>query len=1793
MAALLGQFKTSPSIIVKHVDLMFIQHSIGRISPKERRELMPVVLKGISKESNRQNAAALFNLVFRILPDLKLPSRGSAEDEAFRDAIGLEDPEDAKLVAEWFGKLMLLALARARDGPSDGLAVEDVGFLTLDDPDTWRDPPGLNLPETRIRAANLLATGAFTDAERFLPSLYAATSPDNRLSSVGEDMQKRITVSLEDRDLVKRLFWAHTVLQPLPRARILATLGKSAVSTTFTDEVLALVAQDLGSIRTSGSTPPRVTGLEAVKLTRALFGYLNWVARIGPTKGSFQIGNTLMSHLRDYITDQGWPVPEKLTDDAIALRSRAYETIGMLAKGTPMSTSDRLSLVGWLFRSLSEDPTPAVVVNIDGALSSLTSLFAPPQDPSAVDELKRLFLAYMNASEDEPPVVRSSRHAATKWANNCLPFSSPMARWIDILAVAGRQDERSDVVEEGQKGLDPWTYYSNGTTGGTDSPPLDLPDWQEMTGFFFKEPVGSTGGYEQLPAAVREQSMDVDGQSVFVNFPSHRMRAFPLAVNYCKLMLFLSALQEDFKIEPGWERQIEALVRSDKRTRDILRTYLKAAKESSLFDLLTAAFEGMIRDQPYIAEPCATCFVEVASLCPRAVVARLAGRALELVPLVKSNKREIRSLGAKAIGILGAHPSNSPSSIRQLKSVLLDTTRSWRTAIGSELNAAEGAFLGLGHLMSRLVYYSPQTATGYTDGLSGLIPLAKELASAPVSVQAVVFDAATQLWTSGLQCFPDDSSDREVLSYIDVLSEQAKKSNERAIAALGSLTIAFDSSNYTDLVLEKLYELHEIKQAEVHFAVGEAITAVVARWDSDAVQLALDVEPDDEELSSFRVGKRSDLLDGVLAKLLTDCKTTKPSLLKASGIWLFCLIQHCSHLPEIQSRLRECQVAFMRLLSARDELVQETASRGLALVYEKGDPSLKGDLVRDLVSSFTGSGPQLKVDEDTELFDAGALPTGEGKSITSYKDIMNLANEVGDQSLVYKFMSLATNAATWSTRSAFGRFGLSNILSESQVDPKLYPKLYRYRFDPNPNVQKSMNDIWKALVKNPGAVTEKHFDAIIQDLLTSILAKEWRTREASCAAIADLVQGKPFALYEKYYQDIWTRALKVLDDIKTSVRNAALNLCINLSNTLVRQLEESGSTASATAMMNEALPFLMSDKGIESSVDDVKVFATITVMKIAKTGGKGLRPYIAAMVPHLLGLLSTIENQGFNYAYVRSGEDDRQKIDRLRSSMVNRSPISEAIEDCLRNVDSTVMADLATGLESTIKSAIGMPTKIGCGRTLATLATRHAADFAPYSAKFLQILEKQALDKNDEVSQGYARAAAYIMRVAPSQIKEHFAQHCIDLYFSSEEESRRQKVADAVLALSKISPDHFNALESQLLPFAYLGSHDGDDYVRKELDEVWNKHAGSNLSVRRYVPEIVALVQRSLDAHQWAIKNAGALTVATAVKALTGASSLSGQVNVSQLRAIWPVYERSLALKTFPDKEKLLDAFPDFVAKCQEAAAAPGEAGAKGDGGAAVVATTQRLREIALREARRNNDTYRVEAFRCLWRFAAASTDNIELLDSFAKIVSPFMDKFEKDQEGDRMDIDDDSSSKKRDDKDSKEDLARKTAASALEALARGYSRFQMKKEPGSVVDKVMRLLEPYLSSRHFDGIRREVWYKAVADLMDGAAAAATAAAQSGGVLPATSNPKLLLEYFSSLNVDKPDVGTEEQRMTRAKALAAISRAVGKHVFGPTDDDLKNALKQMRDVVEAAVAVERSRDVQKLLNESLGPEAPE
>ncbi len=329
---------------------------------------------------------------------------------------------------------------------------------------------------------------------------------------------------------------------------------------------------------------------------------------------------------------------------------------------------------------------------------------------------------------------------------------------------------------------------------------------------------------------------------------------------------------------------------------------------------------------------------------------------------------------------------------------------------------------------------------------------------------------------------------------------------------------------------------------------------------------------------------------------------------------------------------------------------------------------------------------------------------------------MSLASEVGDSSLVYKFMSLASNNAIWSSRAAFGRFGLSNLLNDASTDgylaqnPKLYPALFRYRFDPNTNVRNAMNDIWVALVKEPARTIDENFDGIMNDLLKNVLGKEWRVRQASCAAIADLVQGRKLEKYEKFLTKIWEVTFKVCDDIKESVRTAAMALARALTGILTRGLEAGEASArSSDKMLQQVLPFLLSPAGLESGAPDVQDFARKTLLKIIKSSnGQTLRPFVPDLVARLLALLSSIEPEMINYLHLNADKYGltSQELDDARLKHIRGSTMLEAIERCLDFLDESSMPELKQSLENAIKTVVGLPSKVGCSRVLGELRSK-------------------------------------------------------------------------------------------------------------------------------------------------------------------------------------------------------------------------------------------------------------------------------------------------------------------------------------------------------------------------------------------------------------------------------------------------------------------------------------------------------
>jgi proteasome component ECM29 len=476
VGALLKQYKENPdSSMIRHFDLMFIQQSVGKlpsnVSPwinlrselgvmiviQEQMELLPTILHGLAKDSGKPTCATIFNLFLRLLPQLSIPPRGSQEDIELRQHLGLDvHQEDAQFVASWFGKLMLLSTVRstASGVTCPGLTVQEYEFLTLNGKqETWDSSAdeGLNLTQTKIMVLAFLTSGAFTDEERFLPALFASGDANSKISGAGDDLLKRSKMSLEKPEIIQNLLQIYFTLKPALQTRLLVLLTKSAVSTTFTQQVIRIVQE---ALQPDDNANLPAKGLETIKFRNALFNYMNWASRIASVDNISRVAPQLVGFLRSYIEDQGWPVPNERSSDAASLRALAYETLGSLAKTTPSIVLEiDLSLVRWLFRSLTEEgSSDTIFVSIEGALASLLNTFSTPLNIAIRDELRLLLLKYMTLEEGEA-IVRSARFATVRWANRCLEYNDIVGRWIDILALGGRTDERSDVIEEGKKGL--------------------------------------------------------------------------------------------------------------------------------------------------------------------------------------------------------------------------------------------------------------------------------------------------------------------------------------------------------------------------------------------------------------------------------------------------------------------------------------------------------------------------------------------------------------------------------------------------------------------------------------------------------------------------------------------------------------------------------------------------------------------------------------------------------------------------------------------------------------------------------------------------------------------------------------------------------------------------------------------------------------------------------------------------------------------------------------------------------------------------------------------------------------------------------------------------------------------------------------------------------------------------------------------------------------------------------------------------------------------------------------------
>lgn len=1476
--------------------------------------MVPLVVSSIAGLSDA-HAGTLFNILLNLLPSLKLPERGTTEADNLKSTFGFDtSPESESYLSQKFTLLFLLDLniiqSPSTKPPfrSPGLTPADCTFLTQDSKETFTTSSFIQAKEHAVR---FLLSGAFSEQSLYFPLLVASHDPTLAVNRPAENIFKKLNLDLEDPDRIKTLY---RLFLGSRSERL------SPVNNTLQVHILQILAKSTYA----ANLDPNSIALQALKsqyyrLVQAAFTFIRTITSKTKQDLLENFAPELLEQVRDVIVKTGWPRVISSDLHSMAFRPLAYQAIGALIGRVPNLLTN-LKYFDFLLQSLEND-TADIKPSIQEALAEILPAIDKLPDSAKQGLKSTLFRILSNPSADD-----SSKHIAVKVAVRSFPFSDAYARLLCLLAL--RKENRPDVIEEAKRGLHPYWFK---TVTATEAD-VKFPDFAEMIDLVSS----TTEDFKQH--SFSEPTINGYFLTVYNSIVSFLERIF--------IMEAVEGHKTALVIEETWDVRIDTAIDMDEIVRNLIISHLSAlvAKNNqvSLLTFLKLAFDGLLLANTEV-ENCAVVWLRILSLSPLQIVTQLQSTVDSLVSLLSQSKVKIREISSFGLGIIVSSSSLEfdKSSETLLTNLVNFIDEEIKSVSYRNIDKLHGFVIALATIISRLyirqklgsIDPSGTTFESFSELLPKLLTDSKNLQLIDAALIAI----------SQLSIYGALSS--KPSTYFDSIKKQlvtlaTKKESEKSVLALGYLSLS-DASfvlGEQEYYLEKLMSLTQSKHSEYMFSSGEALSVIASGWNSKVMNRGLDIQDIDKALlPRSSLSPENSYLSQTLDKVLESTRSTKPALRKFACIWLISLLQYCGHLEPVQAKLEQIHVTFMRYLPETDELVQESASRGLSMVYEMGNSTLKDTLVRSLVGSFTADSTRKvnagSVSEDTQLFEPGVLSTGDG-SVSTYKDILNLASELGDPSLIYRFMSLAANSALWSSRKG-AAFGLGSILAKANLDEmmegnkrlsqSLVPKLYRYRFDPNASVQQVMRGIWDALIKDKAGAIKTNFEAILKELLAGMGDKEWRVRQASATALADLLQGKPIELYQSYLEQIWQMSFRSVDDIKESVRTAGMSLTRSLATSLVRyvDIENGASPQRASQILQHLIPFLMGHQGLQSDAQDIQSFALDTLIKLSKKGGAALKEFIPSLVEELLLLMSTLEPQAINYIALNADKYGltNNAIDASRLASIRGSPIMDAIEQLVdQATDNETMAALVPRISNAIRKSVGLPSKVASSRVIVALTMRHMQSVAPFADTLLTSSQRQIQDRNDTISQSFATSCGYLCRLASDKAALKYIADLQEQYFTGETERARKIPGIAINAISKHAADKFQNLASAILPFVFIAKHDSEKSVEEQFALVWSDNTGGSGAIRLYIKEILELAGSHMSSQQWIIRQVCAQSVADASNIISDdlLTTRGGGVVGIDVAKLFDVLFEACTGRSWNGKEQVLRALVLLASKAKE-----------------------------------------------------------------------------------------------------------------------------------------------------------------------------------------------------------------------------------------------------------------------------------
>eukprot|EP00741_Cyanophora_paradoxa_P018696 tig00021073_g18045.t1 len=1580
IADLLALFKEPTTTnVMQNFCLVYLEMGFARAPVADRAPLVPALLDGIASRPATQQEMIL-HMAVAALDKSKMPLDAAERKAAY---VFAQSAADRALFLDFAMDFLLYVPLPPEKDPADptrtfqptpaGMSAAAVKRVLRDKP-----PPTMDaLSKTKVELVTFLASGVFPEAAILPHVLVASCDPSGAVGRAAEEAtRKQGRMDLDAPEAVAPLFSLYLgrgdrspASLPL-KAKIVPYLCRSVAAANRFPDTLSVVSDC-------------VYGAAAgVKLKHAGMQFAVWVFKqareeeLLPAAGQIKEGLLrLLAQLRAEAANAN--------HEAQSLREFTYVAVGQLARRAGALFAGDLAVPALFFDALASE-TPNARYSVQEGLSALCAAFrgAPlgPLEP----ELEALLLRAISGTEHQP------RLAAVQWGSALLPFRHPAARFLCLL---GQADPRPEVRDEAAKGLAPPAPAR--PKPGEAAPPPDprdaYPSFPEMVAYAERMA-------KELPVLMGRKGFEAGGVTASGPAFPFPHDVFDRLIDFLRACLAASAKAASKSL--GEYLASEEVAKPLEAYRGLVEQALHPAGAHDVLRAASAALFEVVSECPAAARPLyghrlkwVRGFLTVSCADARETMARVLGAVAGSLP-------DAGAVGEIAADLLKAVAESDPHAAAHAKhGALLGLAHVIACTAGKPSALPEGtvrealalAYRSLDAPVSE-VAAAACSALGVVGGRAPL-PLPEGSAEEPEARKRRRKEKEEGKKEEGKKEEPEVTRWRVAERLSDLLEAGDVKVVERAAGALGAVLVGEPAAAFAGPAVEALLALAPRKDEQLHFTVGETLAAIGARPSP---------VPAGEPASA-----PVDSMEGMLERVLRRNVLEGSPLQRAAGaIWLLAIVKHGGGHGAVQRRLPDVQAAFSRLLSDTNEVTQEIASRGIALVYEAGDEATKQKLVQRLMETMTGSERgriQTAITPDATLFNEGALGAApDGGGLSTYRELCAVASDLGKPDLIYKFLDLASHHALWNSRKgmAMGFAHLSEQARE-QLAPyvaSLVPRLYRYQYDPNPKVQDAMSNIWQTLVPEPKKAVDAHFDAVVAELLRGMGDRIWRIREASCLALADLFPGRSGDQLYGHLGEMWAMIFRALDDIKESVRKAAQVASRNIAGLCTRLCTpEQSSPKDVQRTAEIVLPRYLSSprlrikerRPLSALLRQVRKTSLATLLKILGAAGAHVRPFLPETVPVLLESLSQLESQTMNYIQLNAEKYDisQETIEASRLAASASSPVARALDQCVKQCDAGAVEALVPRLAAAIRSGVGLTTRGGTARFITQLAATSAELLRPHSQRLLKSLTAAIVGERSAVlRKAWAGAAAQVVRVASEAQGEALVGTLAKLFLDPGTLEARQTCGAALRELGKQAPDLLKAHQAAVLPVAFLGRNAEEKDMAENYKEVWEEVAGGHsASVRLFLPEIVACAKEALRHEAWPLKQQGAAAIREVAEVLAppnGAApteaSAGGEAAAGHMDDCLASLLEMLPGRLWAGKEELLAA---FAAVCR--ASAPRLLGGED------VSRARELARAVLKEAQRPKRDYRAKALEALAAVLDAFHPKVDIFDEVREAVMP------------------------------------------------------------------------------------------------------------------------------------------------------------------------------------------------------------